>query len=266
MRRLRTLLALSLALTLAACGGKASAGSGGDAPEADEATVTMSETLPDEPYEAVAYGMHPAPEGGYVGDVMPFVTEDGQLELYYLYDTSHNGQGYHPIYQFSTSNLYEYEDHGMVLNFGQGSDPDPALGTGSVMQDKDGVYHLFYTGHNDTGNNGRGKECAYTEIDGIVHGAEKSVCQKGDIHYDYAPGEVPFALKEGGDGAVKKEPCYKGADTYRADNDYLNEGTLIHKGEHISVRFKEGVGCRVLTEGKENHKKRGQEDLVVVCE
>ena len=155
-------LPLILALLLTACGaGGSSADAEGDsaATSSDETTITASEGLADEPYEAVDYNMHPAPEGAYVGDVMPFVTEDGILELYYLYDTSHNGQGYHPIYKYSTPNLYQYEDHGMMLNNGKGSDPDPALGTGCVMQDQDGLYHLFYTGHNDTGNSGRGKEC-----------------------------------------------------------------------------------------------------------
>ena len=118
-----------------------------------------SEALSEESYEPAAYQLYPAPEGGYVGDTMPFVTEDGTLELYYLYDTDHNGQGYHPVYKYSTSNLYEYEDHGKVLDFGLMSDPDPAIGTGSVMQDQEGQYHLFYTGHNDTGNGGKGKEC-----------------------------------------------------------------------------------------------------------
>ena len=116
-------------------------------------------TLPDEPYEAVAYQLFPAPQDAYVGDTMPFVTEDGFLELYYLYDTDHNGQGYHPIYRYSTDDLVGYEDLGLALEFGQMSDPDPALGTGSVMQDQNGLYHLFYTGHNDTGNGGKGKEC-----------------------------------------------------------------------------------------------------------
>ena len=52
-----------------------------------------SVSLSDEPYEAGDYNLYPAPEGAYVGDTMPFVTEDGELELYYLYDTDHNGQG-----------------------------------------------------------------------------------------------------------------------------------------------------------------------------
>lgn len=116
-------------------------------------------SLPDDPYEAVDYRLFPAPEGGYVGDTMPFVTDEGELELYYLYETDHNGQGYHPVYKYSTTDLCGYEDHGKVLDYGLMSDPDPAIGTGSVLKGQDGLYHLFYTGHNDTGNDGKGKEC-----------------------------------------------------------------------------------------------------------
>ena len=113
----------------------------------------------EEAWSPVEYRLYPAPEGGYVGDTMPFVTGEGTLELYYLYDTDHNGQGYHPVYKYTTADFCGYEDNGKVLDFGLISDPDPALGTGSVLQDRDGLYHLFYTGHNDTGNSGRGKEC-----------------------------------------------------------------------------------------------------------
>ena len=150
-------LLLMMALLLTACG-NGSAGTNGNLAQAPVESYADT-VIPDEPYEAVPYRLYPSPEGGYVGDVMPFVTDEGTLELYYLYDTDHNGQGYHPIYKYSTPNLYDYEDHGMMLNFGQMSDPDPALGTGSVMQDLDGRYHLFYTGHNDTGNGGKGREC-----------------------------------------------------------------------------------------------------------
>ena len=138
-RWLSKIMILILACSLTACGGPGE--------------------LPDEPYEAVGYRLYPAPEDAYVGDTMPFVTEDGTLELYYLYDTDHNGMGYHPIWKYSTKDLCSYEDHGQVLDFGLMSDPDPAIGTGSVMQDQDGLYHLFYTGHNDTGNGGKGREC-----------------------------------------------------------------------------------------------------------
>ena len=118
-----------------------------------------SASASDDVYAPVEYRLYPAPEDGYVGDTMPFVTDEGMLELYYLYDTDHNGQGYHPIYRFTTDDLVGYSDDGKMLDFGLMSDPDPALGTGSVMQDNEGLYHLFYTGHNDTGNGGMGKEC-----------------------------------------------------------------------------------------------------------
>jgi len=110
-------------------------------------------------YEAVAYNLYPCPEGAYVGDTMPFVTNEGDMELYYLYDTDHNGQAYHPIHKYSTRDFISYEDCGEVLKFGLLSDPDPAIGTGSVLMDQEGGYHIFYTGHNDTGNKGMGKEC-----------------------------------------------------------------------------------------------------------
>ena len=124
---------------------------------ADAICVSVSGTH--EVWTPVEYRLYPAPEGGYVGDTMPFVTGDGTLELYYLYDTDHNGQGYHPIYKYTTDDLCGYEDEGMALQYGLMSDPDPALGTGCVLQDQEGLYHLFYTGHNDTGNSGKGKEC-----------------------------------------------------------------------------------------------------------
>ena len=119
----------------------------------------QTKALPDEPYEAVDYSLYPAPKGAYVGDTMPFVTDKGELELYYLYETDHNGQAYHPIYKYATKDLLSYEDQGKALDFGLLSDPDPAIGTGSVLKGQDGLYHLFYTGHNDAGNDGKGKEC-----------------------------------------------------------------------------------------------------------
>ncbi len=161
MKRTRTMIALVLlfALMLSACGQAAEPAEELTEEPQGEAEEGFLEELSDEPYEAVDYSLFPKPEGGYVGDVMPFVTDEGELELYYLYDTDTNGQGYHPIWKYSTKDLCSYEDHGMMLNYGQMSDPDPALGTGSVIRDFDGLYHLFYTGHNDTGNGGKGKEC-----------------------------------------------------------------------------------------------------------
>lgn len=117
-----------------------------------------------EVYEPVDYNLFPCPMGDYVGDTMPFVNKEGKMELYYLYDTNHNGQAYHPIHKYVTEDFTSYEECGEVLKYGLLSDPDPAIGTGSVVQDEEGIYHLFYTGHNDTGNKGLGKECVMQAI------------------------------------------------------------------------------------------------------
>lgn len=112
-----------------------------------------------EPYESVPYRLYPTSENAWVGDVMP-MTDGDVLQLYYLYDTDHNGVGYHPIYKFSTSNFYEYSDDGLAVPYGAVGEPDLAVGTGSVVIDQDGVYHCFYTGHNDSfPEQGLDKEC-----------------------------------------------------------------------------------------------------------
>ena len=157
-----------------------------------------------ETYAPVDYRLYPAPEDGYVGDTMPFVTGDGTLELYYLYDTDHNGQGYHPIYRFTTDDFVGYEDDGMALNYGLMSDPDPALGTGSVMQDREGLYHLFYTGHNDTRNGGLGKECVMhaTSADRVnweKHPEDTFFSPDGYSRNDFRDPEVFW---------VEKDQCY----------------------------------------------------------
>ena len=141
MKAKRALIAALVVLSLLASAAHVLAGSSGEI------------------YVPVDYQLYPASENAYVGDTMPFVTEDGNIELYYLYDADHNGQGYHPIYRFTTDDFCGYVDDGMMLSYGLMSEPDPALGTGSVMCDREGLYHLFYTGHNDTGNGGMGKEC-----------------------------------------------------------------------------------------------------------
>lgn len=113
-----------------------------------------------EQYVSVPYRLYPTSVNAWVGDVMP-MGEGETLHLYYLYDTDHNGVGYHPIHKFSTTNLYEYQDDGLVVDFGKSQDdPDLAIGTGSVLIAQDGLYHCFYTGHNDTfPGKGLDKEC-----------------------------------------------------------------------------------------------------------
>lgn len=85
----------------------------------------------------------------WVGDIMGMADED-TIYLNYLYETDYNGPAYHPIHQFTTTDLLEYKDEGEILPFGsQLEDKDLAIGTGSFFRDKEGLYHCFYTGHND---------------------------------------------------------------------------------------------------------------------
>ncbi|RKD33119.1 glycoside hydrolase family protein [Lacrimispora algidixylanolytica] len=119
----------------------------------------------------------------WVGDIMPL--NDGEkLQLYYLYDTDNNGVGYHPIHKFSTRNLYGYEDDGVVIPFGSDlKDLDLAVGTGSFIL-ADGVYHCFYTGHNDINPSvNKDKEC-------IMHAVSKDNVTWEKIQEDtfWAPG------------------------------------------------------------------------------
>lgn len=94
----------------------------------------------------------------YMGDVMPFY-DDGVMNIYHLQDTvGTNPVFYHPIARLTTSDYVNYTDCGISLDFDDAANnpdaaksPDAALGTGSVIKDKQGNYHFFYTGHNDHG-------------------------------------------------------------------------------------------------------------------
>lgn len=123
-----------------------------------------------EEYQAVPKRLFPTSPDAWVADVMPMADGD-TLRIYYLYDTDHNGPLYHPIHQFTTKNGYEYEDLGLAVKCGPNLDaPDSAIGTGSILKDKDGLYHCFYTGHNDTApSKGMDKECIMHAIseDGV---------------------------------------------------------------------------------------------------
>lgn len=91
-------------------------------------------------------------ENGYVGDPIPYF--DGEkMNIYYLHDSRRAGP-FHPWYLFQTSDFLSYQDKGEVISTAKSSseiatNPDYALGTGSVIQDKNGLYHAFYTGWNN---------------------------------------------------------------------------------------------------------------------
>lgn len=90
----------------------------------------------------------PKSEQGWVGDPMPYF-DGNNFQVFYLEDLRNGDAGYHPWSLFTTNNFYNYKNVNNVIPYSQNkSDQDIALGTGSVMKDKDGLYHAFYTGHN----------------------------------------------------------------------------------------------------------------------
>ncbi|HWT73442.1 MAG TPA: glycoside hydrolase family 32 protein [Mobilitalea sp.] len=118
-------------------------------PEENQTSANTDTSEQDLQNSPKTYKLFMTSQNNYVGDIMPLTDEKG-IQLYYLFDTDHNGQGFHPIHKFSTTNLYEYSDDGLAIPFSTSSDdPDLAIGTGSFLI-ADGVYHCFYTGHNDS--------------------------------------------------------------------------------------------------------------------
>ena len=148
-RKLVSFIVASGLLTITACAGKETADTKEKQTDWKETTTSSSETITEEKgvddsdsYQNVPYSLYPVSENSWVGDVMPMADGD-KLQLYYLYDTDNNGSGYHPIYKFSTSNFYEYQDDGLVIPYGDSEDdPDFAVGTGSVLKAQDGKESL----------------------------------------------------------------------------------------------------------------------------
>lgn len=89
------------------------------------------------------------PQDGWVGDVIPFY-DHGEYKLYYLHDQRAGGDyGNHTTWNLiTTKNGLDFKDYGVALPNGGEAEPDRNAYTGSVIKDQNGMYHLFYTGHN----------------------------------------------------------------------------------------------------------------------
>ena len=91
----------------------------------------------------------PKTDDALVGDTMPFY-DNGKMNIFYLADQRDGKTGYHPWALFETDDYCTYDYKGIVIPYGDSAtDQDIALGTGCVIKDKNGLYHAFYTGHND---------------------------------------------------------------------------------------------------------------------
>ena len=92
------------------------------------------------------------PVMGRVGDPMPFYDKKaGDFKVLYLQEYDNNKTfRFHPIWGVSTSDGANYQSMGEILPFGENDyQQDAALGTGCCYyNDQDGLYYIYYTGHN----------------------------------------------------------------------------------------------------------------------
>ncbi len=132
MKRFPILIITVSTLLLSACGTK---------PQQPDAAGSADET------ETVY--VFPKTETALVGDTMPFY-DSGKMNIFYLADLRDGKTGYHPWALFQTEDYCTYDDKGIVIPYAESADDqDIALGTGCVIKDNNGLYHAFYTGHND---------------------------------------------------------------------------------------------------------------------
>ena len=88
------------------------------------------------------------PAAAFAADAIPFY-DNGKFHIFYLLDyrdPEHHGEGT-PWFKVTTTDFVHYEDHGEMLSRGTDQDFDMYVFTGSVIK-HDGLYHIFYTGHN----------------------------------------------------------------------------------------------------------------------
>lgn len=93
--------------------------------------------------------IYPHGKTSWIGDPIPFY--DGKsFQIFYLDDLRDGASGYHPWSLYTTENLINYTGGGIAIPYAESPlAQDHALGTGSVIRGGDGLYHAFYTGHND---------------------------------------------------------------------------------------------------------------------
>ena len=110
--------------------------------------------------EDKSYSTYYKPTIGRVGDPMPFYDQKaGEFKVLYLQDYEINDSYcYHPFWGVSTKDGANYKSLGEVLpNSSSSLAQDAALGTGCAVYNKaDGLYYIYYTGHNP--------QCKNTEV------------------------------------------------------------------------------------------------------
>jgi beta-fructofuranosidase len=136
--RKRRLILFTLAVLLAGCSNEPSTQATQASTEDREERGSVEEVM-----------IFPKTDEALIGDTMPFY-DNGRMNIFYLADQRDGKTGYHPWALFTTEDYCTYDDLGVVIPYADSAmEQDIALGTGCVMKDFSGLYHAFYTGHND---------------------------------------------------------------------------------------------------------------------
>lgn len=182
--------------------------------------------------------LYPRSPETFVGDPMPYY-DGNSFKMYYLEDLRDGQIGYHPFSLMETTDFYNYTDYGEVIPFVNEEDSaERALGTGSIIQDEEGIYHAFYTGHNQQRSP---KEVIMhaTSEDGITFDKIPENTFEGDDMYEKDDFRDPFVFweeesqlwwmlittRQDGEGVIAK---------YTSDN--------LNKWENDGVFFKNDLG------------------------
>ncbi|MHC1685874.1 MAG: glycoside hydrolase domain-containing protein [Clostridiaceae bacterium] len=135
----------------------------------------------------------------FVGDPMPYY-ENGKFNIFYLDDIRDQIEnGFHPWSLMQTDNLYNYTNQGKVINHSNDNlDQDLALGTGSVMKDKNGLYHAFFTGFNDR------RPDVVSQLNKANLASDFGSQGNNRWNYGYGTSNTDFTLATGYDASGKK--------------------------------------------------------------
>lgn len=105
-----------------------------------------------DPVDEKGFATYYKPVMGRVGDPMPFYDKKaGNFKVLYLQEYDNNKAfRFHPIWGVSTTDGAHYQSLGELLPIGENDyQQDAALGTGCCYyNDQDGLYYIYYTGHN----------------------------------------------------------------------------------------------------------------------
>ena len=141
-----------LSAGLVCCGLAAATACSDDSIAPDPAKDWAGTTYFFAPTDAQTFSTYYTPAVGRVGDPMPFYDQKaGAFRVLYLQEFPNNATfRFHPIWGVETKDGSSYQSLGEIIPYGENDfQQDAAIGTGCCYyNDKDGLYYVYYTGHN----------------------------------------------------------------------------------------------------------------------